>query len=60
VLGTSFYGHDAAVRLEVTGPDGVAVPVLCRTQGPLPTDDEVGLLVAGPVSFFADASPAWP
>ena len=53
VLGTAFYGHDAAVRLEVTGPDGVAVPVLCRTQGPLPADDEVGLLVAGPVSFFA-------
>ena len=55
VVGTTFYGHDASVRLEVDGPGGVVVPVLCRTQGPLPEHGEVGLIVAGPVSFFADA-----
>jgi iron(III) transport system ATP-binding protein len=49
VLGTTFYGHDASVRLEVPG---AGVPVLCRTQGPLPVEEEVGLVVAGPVSFF--------
>ena len=54
VRGTTFYGHDASVRLEVTGPDGRVVPVLCRTQGPLPEHEEVGVIVAGPVSFFAD------
>jgi iron(III) transport system ATP-binding protein len=58
VLGTTFYGHDASVQLEIRGPVGEAVPVLCRTQGPLPTTDEVGLEVAGPVSFFADAARA--
>ncbi|WP_448072556.1 ABC transporter ATP-binding protein [Georgenia yuyongxinii] len=55
VLGSTFYGHDASVRLEVSGPDGERLPVLCRTQGPLPEVDEVGVIVAGPVSFFADA-----
>jgi iron(III) transport system ATP-binding protein len=55
VLGTVFYGHDASVRLEVRGSDGRPVPVLCRTQGPLPSSgEEVGLEVRGPVSFFAD------
>ncbi|MFP5333836.1 MAG: ABC transporter ATP-binding protein [Actinomycetes bacterium] len=53
VTGTVFYGHDASVRLEVPGPDGEPVPVLCRTQGPLPASQEIGLIVAGPVSFFA-------
>ncbi|RPF26127.1 ABC transporter ATP-binding protein [Georgenia muralis] len=53
VLGTTFYGHDASVRLSVCGADGADVPVLCRTQGPLPSEEEVGLVVAGPVSFFA-------
>ena len=56
VLGTVFYGHDASVRLSVTGPDGAQVPVLCRTQGPLPSTEEIGLIVAGPVSFFADGA----
>jgi iron(III) transport system ATP-binding protein len=53
VVGTAFYGHDASVRLQVPGPDGRPVLVSCRTQGPLPVDDEVGLEVDGPVSFFA-------
>ena len=56
VVGTVFYGHDASVRLQVAGPEGAPVPVLCRTQGPLPTTQEVGVIVAGPVSFFADAA----
>ncbi|UER54973.1 ABC transporter ATP-binding protein [Kineosporiaceae bacterium SCSIO 59966] len=55
VVGTVFYGHDASVRLQVPGPDGAPLPVLCRTQGPLPTTEEIGVVVAGPVSFFADA-----
>jgi len=54
VVGTVFYGHDASVRLQVPGPDGSPLPVLCRTQGPLPTTEEIGVVVAGPVSFFAD------
>jgi iron(III) transport system ATP-binding protein len=50
----TFYGHDASVRLAVHGPGGTSVDVLCRTQGRLPAvDSEVGLVVAGPVSFFA-------
>ncbi len=57
VVGTTFYGHDASVRLEVTGSDGVPVPILCRIQGPLPADAEVGVLVAGPVSFFVNPGP---
>ena len=46
-----FYGHDALVRLALA--DG-AVPVTARTMGAhhLHTDDEVGLTVSGPVSFF--------
>ena len=52
VVDTVFYGHDASVRLEVR--DGPAAPllVLCRTQGPLPEAEAVGLRVAGPVSWF--------
>lgn len=54
VRDVTFHGHDATVRLEVPWADGPAVDVLVRTQGPLPdVDSEVGLLVAGPVSFFA-------
>jgi iron(III) transport system ATP-binding protein len=55
VTGTTFFGHDATIRLEVLAPDGSAVPVLSRTFGPLPTEGEdVGLVVAGPVSFFVE------
>ncbi|MBK5250668.1 MAG: ABC transporter ATP-binding protein [Actinomycetales bacterium] len=54
VVGTVFYGHDATVRLHVSGPDG-PVAVQCRTQGPVPTEPEVGIVVAGPVSFYPDA-----
>ena len=55
VCGVTFYGHDASIRLTVRGADGEpAAEVLCRTQGRLPAvDTEVGLVVAGPVSFFA-------
>ncbi|GAB2678185.1 ABC transporter ATP-binding protein [Thalassiella azotivora] len=53
VVDTTFYGHDASVRLELLGPGAPRTPVLCRTQGPVPAvGDEVGLVVAGPVSFF--------
>ncbi len=54
----TFHGHDATVRLVLTGLDGAGGPeapqaVLCRTQGPLPdVGTQVSLLVAGPVSFF--------
>ncbi|NCD19567.1 MAG: ABC transporter ATP-binding protein [Actinobacteria bacterium] len=55
VTGTTFFGHDATIRLEVRAPDGSAVPVLSRTFGPLPAEGEdVGLVVAGPVSFFVE------
>lgn len=57
VVGTTFYGHDATIRLEVPAGDGTGsvVPVLSRTQGPLPEEGaEVGLIVAGPVSFFVE------
>jgi iron(III) transport system ATP-binding protein len=51
VTGVQFFGHDALVRLELSGD---AVPVMARTTGHrnLGADDEVGLTVAGPVSFF--------
>ncbi|MFH5824447.1 ABC transporter ATP-binding protein [Georgenia sp. AZ-5] len=52
VLGTTFYGHDATVRLTVAGPGGAEVAVQCRTQGPLPAEEVVEVVVAGPVSFF--------
>ncbi|MDQ3762589.1 MAG: ABC transporter ATP-binding protein [Actinomycetota bacterium] len=46
-----FYGHEALVRLALA--DG-AVPVTARTSDGhrLHPDDEVGLTVSGPVSFF--------
>ncbi|MGH3912070.1 MAG: ABC transporter ATP-binding protein [Pseudonocardiaceae bacterium] len=46
-----FYGHDALVRLALTGS---AVPVTARTMGGhrLHPDDEVGLTVSGTASFF--------
>ncbi|MDQ3152601.1 MAG: ABC transporter ATP-binding protein [Actinomycetota bacterium] len=45
-----FFGHDALIRLDLPG----SVPVTARTQGapPLLADEEVGLSVAGAVSFF--------
>ncbi len=51
VTGVQFFGHDALVRLALVGTD---VPVVARTLGrqPVRADDEVGLTVAGPVSFF--------
>ena len=51
VAGVVFYGHDALVRLALA--DG-SVPVTARAAGGhrLCADDEVGLTVAGPVSFF--------
>jgi len=53
VTGTTFFGHDATIRLEVWAPDGSVVPVVSRTFGPLPgVGEEVGLVVAGPASFF--------
>ncbi|MGH3979276.1 MAG: ABC transporter ATP-binding protein [Pseudonocardiaceae bacterium] len=54
VAGVSFFGHDALVRLTLADPDGTAVPVTARTEGgrQLLEDDEVGLTVAGEVSFF--------
>ncbi|MGM0385536.1 MAG: ABC transporter ATP-binding protein [Actinomycetota bacterium] len=55
VTGTTFFGHDATIRLEVLAVDGQVVPVLSRTFGPLPAEGEdVGLVVAGPVSFFVE------
>ena len=55
VLGCVFYGHDASVRLEVMDGTGRPVSVLCRTQGPLPDRAaRIGLVVVGPVSFFAE------
>ncbi len=52
VLDTVFYGHDASVRLEVRTGKGAPLAVLCRTQGPLPTGDQVGVAVDGPVTWF--------
>jgi iron(III) transport system ATP-binding protein len=54
VTGTVFYGHDASIRMQVAGEHGATLPVVCRTQGPLPEGDQVGVEVAGPVSFFPD------
>jgi len=54
VATTSFFGHDALVRLDlVNGSAGVA-EVVARTQGPQPlcADDEVGVTVVGEVAFF--------
>ena len=50
VTGVAFFGHDSLVRLDLAG----SVPVTARTQGArrLLEDDEVGVTVAGEVSFF--------
>jgi iron(III) transport system ATP-binding protein len=56
VVDTSFYGHDASVRLDVTCPGEVHLSVACRTQGDLPTGDTVGVRIVGPVIWFAAAS----
>jgi iron(III) transport system ATP-binding protein len=54
VTGTVFYGHDALVRVAVSGGDAGPVEVLARTEGTRfpPEDAEVGLTVVGDVSFF--------
>jgi iron(III) transport system ATP-binding protein len=51
VLDVEFFGHDALVHLELPG---TAEPVRARTLGHqrLVVDDEVGITVAGSVSFF--------
>lgn len=61
VEAVTFHGHDATVRLVVAGPGDARHLVVCRTQGPLPdVGGQVGLLVAGPVSFFAAAADVEP
>ena len=55
VVDTSFYGHDASIRLEVRCPGDVDLPVLCRTQGELPTGDVVGVQIVGPVTWYPAA-----
>jgi len=56
ITGVQFFGHDALVRLSLPGGD--STEVMARTLGghELRTDDEVGLTVAGPVSFFPSGS----
>jgi iron(III) transport system ATP-binding protein len=58
VTGSVFYGHDALVRLTLAD----SLEVIARTQGPhgLREDAEVGLAVAGEVSFFPAAGPTSP
>jgi iron(III) transport system ATP-binding protein len=56
VVGTTFFGHDALVRLSVPSPAGGTVDVSARRLGPtsdVQVGDEVGVRVVGPVSFFA-------
>lgn len=53
VVDAVFHGHDASVYLEVQEDGAPVVPLLCRTQGPVPTETHVGVFIAGPVSFFA-------
>lgn len=55
VVETSFYGHDANIRLEVRCPGDVDLPVLCRTQGETPTGDVVGVRIVGPVTWYPAA-----
>ncbi len=55
VVDTSFYGHDASIRLDVTCPGDVHLPVTCRTQGDLPEGDRVGVRIVGPVVWFRAA-----
>ena len=56
VVDTSFYGHDASVRLDVVCPGDVHLPVSCRTQGDLPSGDTVGVRIVGPVIWFPAAA----
>ena len=58
VVDTVFYGHDASVRLEVDDGTGAPLAVLCRTQGPLPAGERVGLEVRGPVTWFPTTQPS--
>ena len=57
VRSVRYFGRDTEVTVEVPGGDG---PLLlrCRSAAPVPPAGEVGLRVAGPVSFFADPSAA--
>lgn len=55
VVDTSFYGHDASVRLDVRCPGDVHLPVVCRTQGEVPTGDRVGVRIVGPVLWYPAA-----
>ena len=50
VTGVQFFGHDALVELSLRG----TTQMIARTMGhrPLHPDDEVGLSVTGPASFF--------
>jgi iron(III) transport system ATP-binding protein len=50
VTGVQFFGHDALVELSLRG----AIQMIARTMGHqrLNADDEVGLKIAGPASFF--------
>ena len=54
VSATSFFGHDALVRLDLVNGTAGAADVVARTQGPqlLNADDEVGVTVVGEVAFF--------
>lgn len=60
VLGTSFYGHDALVQLEVGSAGSRPLTVSARVHGPhrVPRGQAVGLRVSGPGSFYADADPS--
>ena len=57
VLGTTFYGHDALVRLVLEGPGPVAVSARSHGHHVHPDGDRVGVRVGGPVTFFADRRP---
>ncbi len=54
VRGTTFYGHDALIELEVTDAGGGATVVFARSSGSdvLPEDAPVGLHITGEASFF--------
>jgi iron(III) transport system ATP-binding protein len=58
VATTSFFGHDALVRLDLVNGSAGAAEVIARTQGPQPllADDEVGVSVVGEVAFFPATS----
>jgi iron(III) transport system ATP-binding protein len=55
VVGSTYFGHDALVRLVVPSPAGGTIDVSARRLGPagdVSVGDEVGVHVVGPVSFF--------